>query len=314
MDSPYELNLNRKAVRGSTSPIVTVGSIAAGSEEATPNPIDAPFTPAELERILRMYDLDTSELPDRLRLLLDGAGGPSLALLRNIITTDSFDLPTPPVLPTRDMRKIAGTKPILSPSISDLLRVRLTAGGFVGNVNAAITQMLSPEIVAGLRMDINRPFGNGRDDDNNHVVDEPMEVENAIWNSTNMSVPARHTPGTPIPPNYANGFDINQDDTLFNTVDKQMARQLYARYLFVLMMMLKDEAYVYDADGDGTPTSLETTYAIAQWAINVVDFRDSDSIMTPFQFNHRSVQGRLDSDRRSDGRGRSDEDRAGLGV
>ncbi len=59
---------------------------------------------AELERVLRRYDLDASELPDRLRFLLDPVPGtPNPNDLSHLVTTDSFDLPCPAVLPTRDM-------------------------------------------------------------------------------------------------------------------------------------------------------------------------------------------------------------------
>ncbi len=57
LDSPYELNLSRKAVRSASSPSFTPTSIAAAIAGTTPNPLDTPFSPAELERILRMYDL-----------------------------------------------------------------------------------------------------------------------------------------------------------------------------------------------------------------------------------------------------------------
>ena len=38
--------------------------------------------------------------------------------------------------------------------------------------------LLPPDLLNGLRYDINRPFGNGRDDDNNGVVDDYAEYAN----------------------------------------------------------------------------------------------------------------------------------------
>src|SRR5262249_20755692 len=39
-----------------------------------------------------------------------------------------------------------------------------------------ISQMLAPEVIAGRKMDLNRPFGDGRDNNNNGIVDEPAEA------------------------------------------------------------------------------------------------------------------------------------------
>ena len=57
------------------------------------------------------------------------------------------------------------------------------------------------------------------------------------------------------------------------------------------MMLLKDDNLSLDYDGDPTNNateparSKETAYAIAQWAVDMVDFRDRDSIMTSFEFD-----------------------------
>ncbi|HEX5444441.1 MAG TPA: hypothetical protein VFW87_11450, partial [Pirellulales bacterium] len=94
------------------------------------------------------------------------------------------------------------------------------------------------------------------------------------------------------------------------------ARQLLARHLYCLMMLLLDDrpylgntqqllmAQIFNATNpipatqypNGTPGVLsyatlagmhheQAAYVLAQWAINVVDFRDRDSIMTPFEFD-----------------------------
>ncbi len=286
LDSPYELNLFKNR---STAPPQRVMPTLTAPDETTPNPIDSPFSTAELERILRMYDLGSSELPDRLRYLLDGTGGPPLPLLRNMITTDSNDLPTPTVLPTRDMRAQAGATPIVSPSLGDLLLVRMN-GVYTGAWTPAqrIQNMLPPDLVSGLKFDLNRAFGNGRDDSTSGtpgygIVDEPYEVETAMWNALTMNAPLVYS-NTSIWPNLTNGIDMDGDLDVDND-DNRYARQLYARYLYVLMMMLKDRTAQFDSDGDGVSSDVETAYAIAQWAVNVVDFRDQDSVMTRFVFN-----------------------------
>ena len=110
-DSPYEFNLSRKAGRNGsvygTPPTVDVSTPANAA--ATTNPIDKPFTPAELERILRMYDVDAADLPSRLGNLLSG-GTPPPSLLRGMVTTDSYDVPVAPMLPTLDAAVIRANK------------------------------------------------------------------------------------------------------------------------------------------------------------------------------------------------------------
>ena len=38
------------------------------------------------------------------------------------------------------------------------------------------SDFLAPEVIAGLRMDLNRPFGNGKDDNGDGVVDDSLEA------------------------------------------------------------------------------------------------------------------------------------------
>ncbi len=73
-------------------------------------------------------------------------------------------------------------------------------------------------------------------------------------------------------------------------------RQLYARQLFCLMMLLRDQGYKFPFTGDAeitddTKRQELTTRRIAQWAINCVDFRDPDSIMTPFEYDVNPFDG-----------------------
>ena len=55
-------------------------------------------------------------------------------------------------------------------------------------------------------------------------------------------------------------------------------RQLFAKQLFCLM------AGIFTANTNGSP-SPQQARELAQWAVNVVDFRDGDSIMTPFDYD-----------------------------
>jgi hypothetical protein len=288
VDDPYELNLSRKVIRGSQSPAAT----------SLTSPADAPFSAAELERILRMYDVDASSLPNGLRAIVDPTNA-NLVTLRKLITTDSSDLPSPGISPTRDLGTVlkgqSAAFPQVIPTglhIVDLLRARLIVGrtyppvltpAQIQQLNADVAAMLPAELVAGLRLDLNRPFGNSRDDNGNGVVDEPLEAgsEPGYW-TTPSTAPANFAL---IPPNLANGVDVNNNGTFGDAVDARLARHLYARQLYVLMMLFNDQATVIDFDGDGNSNPEETARGIAQWAVNVVDFRDRYSIMTPFEYD-----------------------------
>ncbi|MGE0697135.1 MAG: hypothetical protein AB7O59_23700 [Pirellulales bacterium] len=285
-NDPYTLNLSLRRPRSGAS-----GVSAAD---------DNPFTPGELERLLRMYDIDAKDLPDRLQYLLD-PGKTSPYDLARMITTDSFDVPTPAVMPTRDMRERMrqqrnGTAPakdrlpdVQGLSITDLLRSRMVehygnnlTQANLDTINTQIIKMLPAEMLAGEKFDLNRPFGNGRDDNTDNVVDEIGENETEYWNSANPNMPAAFRA---VLPQYTNGEDVNGNGL---TDDARFARQQYARYLYLLMMMFADRDFAWTSDSaidNATKLHELTARRIAQWAINVVDFRDADAIMTPFEYD-----------------------------
>lgn len=351
---PYALNLSQRGIRQTT-----VDPAATGY-------VDNAFSLAELERILRRPDVDGYTLPDRLRYVLEG-GWPGTAnqLLHQLITTDSYDVPSPNVAATSDLRSqiLANYSKIqngtvnypnswVNMNVADLLAARLVASGSsafntssnfnnaMQAINNQLTMMLPPEVMAGQYMDLNRPFGNGRDDTLNHgsfggnplpvgnganslgsfVVDEPQEytttnnnvepnnntVAEAAWNSLFPMTSAT------VPFNLINGVDYNGDTYLTNgsqvfgnsySLNLQQpynnpqlyARQLYARYLYVMMMTLMDQGF---KDSSWNTSSITypfpnelTARRVAQWAVNVVDYRDPDAIMTPFEYDVNPFDG-----------------------
>lgn len=261
-DSPYELNLN------------------------SPSAADAPFTVAELEKVLRYRDFDASTLKSRLTDLPNMAflrdpsqGGPPLGPRnRAAVTTDSYDLPVPGVVAPDNYPGA-----VLPQTIVELLASRLS----VANVNAEIAKMLSPDLMMGLRMDINRPLGNGRDDNGNGVVDDAHGVANPNLNESlgpefAMNGANSTSPGMAI--DHDNDGITGPPATATDT-DAFLARHKLARYLYVLLMLLKDPGFYFDFDGNNGNGPEETAKVLAQWAINAVDFRDADSIMTPFEYD-----------------------------
>ncbi len=375
IDDPYELNLSRKAPRGTN--MVMPGDPTPNT--ARMSPVDAPITPAELEVFLRPRDLDTVNNYDRLTYLMGGNKQGFTDMTRRL-TSESWDLPCPNLQPTPEIRdaltlpQTGGPTggglgiPATNLSFGDLLRGKLAAvikanqrsasptdsGTLSPTQIAAITtssanvsgapgtnsfnlaalldssntqpvaivragalkwsgavapkvnaRLLSPDLLMGLRMNLNRPVGNGFDDTaaggggGVNVVDEPKEALNGeqIWKNTALSV--------------STGNGINFDATwdgkfLTNTVNDSTCevygRQELAKHLYVLAMMMMDSGYTFPtvealqdipAGTAGVPNGMKvaqqrriiTAYRVAQWAINAVDFADRDAIMTPFEFD-----------------------------
>jgi hypothetical protein len=248
-ENPYELNLGPNAARGLPSP----------TPATTP---DNPFGVAELERLLRPFDSDAPKLPDRLARLTSATGLPGDSWLltpgrRKSFTTESWDVPC--------VTARGG-------QIAMFVRA-LRARGVVDDATALamLPQLLPPEMLAGLKMNINRPFGDARDNDGNNVVDEsqPQESDNQYKPNGGSSVPMSYDP--------TYGYNA----PLVGSVDSLQARQLEARYLYVLMCLTSDLTYLQGKLG----TFPDVARYLAQWAVNVVDFKDHDSIMTPFDYD-----------------------------
>lgn len=225
-----------------------------------------------------------------------------------------------------------------------------TRAAEIEDMHRRISRLIPREIAAGRRLDINRPLGNGRDDNNNGVVDEPGEldatgtaatggigVEPALWATDRDN---------PLPANfrdsrtgqYRDAIDRNGDGQISNiergdinddgTIDQSevvfmhnLRRQDLARDLYIMAMTLVDPLPIRTT---GTATNTEKdnrrkrARRIAQWAINVVDFRDPDNIMTAFEydenpFNGWEVDGNIADGQRMDVYG-TDQEFGGTGV
>ena len=158
VDDPYEMNLNR------------------------PNAADAPYTDAELEGLLREWDIDSAILPQRVARLAPAAllNSSQAHELRRLLTTRSFDIPAANVqIPARIRMR---DYPQLHPSTHT---VEMMAARLLSNmpgkgdpeqrrraVERQLRIMLPLEILRGQKMDVNRLWGNGLDDNGNMVVDE----------------------------------------------------------------------------------------------------------------------------------------------
>lgn len=189
-------------------------------------------------------------------------------------------------------------------------RINLLTRGLLGLSTPTANQSdgfegLSPELLYGQRFDLNRPFGNNTDDSlpgavGFGVVDEPTEVYagERLWAQTMLDPTAQPT---------AMAVAANNNNTLVNVPTAlttfvpgfatpqrvnpgELARYRYAKHLYILLMLLQDRDYLLPTAQDDAslliPERRElTTRRLAQFAINVVDYRDSDSIMTPFEYD-----------------------------
>ncbi|MCY2986931.1 MAG: hypothetical protein NTY19_03575 [Planctomycetota bacterium] len=248
-DSPYQMNL------------------------VQPNGQDSPYTIYELEAHLRRGDVDSSVLPTRLS---------ALALSGASITTHSFDVPTGNLPGPNDLRGSATTA---NSHAAQLMAKRLAdPPNNITNptvVEAQLRLMLPFEFLHGKKMDINRAWGNGKDDSTlaDYVVDDLKELltTETVFDDANLST---------------NG--VYQNDYSDPALVAADGRQIYARHLYCLMMLLMDSTYVPPyAESTLTQAEKQELLArrVAQWAVNVVDFRDSDAIMTRFVYDVNPFNG-----------------------
>jgi hypothetical protein len=225
---------------------------------------------------------------------------------------------------------------------------------FVANPQL-ISDLLAPEVIAGKRMDLNRPFGNGKDDNGDGVVDDPLEAGDPFLDINGNGKRDDGTGGTPVEPyidldgngaytppgdqlwanltangtlgepitfDYTNGHGEPLHTAVLKSLNTAVlggvrnldsqGRQFFARHLYCLMLLLTDDNYIAPWDENdpqlsawmvaertkltsGNPIISApeadmivkrklTCKMIAQWAVNCVDARDSDAIMTPFEY------------------------------
>jgi hypothetical protein len=241
VDDPYELNLSLS------------GPLAGA---------DTPYTLGELEAILRYPDADRKRLSQRLltraSTTLDGNSDKSRQSRRRITTISSH-------IPVIDVPWDKWPQRLKDAFVSGTHRDRMVAF----------------QILRGLKMDLNRWMGNGRDDNNNQVVDEPWEQnETSIW-------PTQTHDGQSMPVSFQNTALNYLNLPPSGTGNSPFyARQAYARHLFCLMWAVKKS-------GGASDLSIRD---MAQWAINAVDFRDPDAIMTPFEYDSNPADGWMDLD------------------
>lgn len=273
---------------------------------------DDPLSLADLEALLRRFDSDTNSLPTRLRDVLRKSGFSDVNNhIYDAITTRSAELRYPnlgAVLAngTGENRQAYHETPSLLKYLQWLhsqryrLRVPDTESNSATRSDpeisyAALTELFSSEFAAGLRMDLNRPFGDGYDTDGLGLTDDPLELSTAPQLEDPFGVP---TVGAYSREIYSSATKAGSPATPFVTTTRGRlgSRQILARHLYCLAQLIvpKQHEFPEMRDLETNVTSVtERNFrraeirarAIAQWAINVVDFRDADATMTRFEYD-----------------------------
>lgn len=140
-DDPYELFVDTRQGRGGVlfDPS-TSGTTASPSSLSRDNP----FTPAELEAVLRPYDGDTNKCPPRLAAMLGSAAEES----RLKVTTDSWD--------TTAITGSAAIQIFGSGTLPGWLQQRLSGSALLAAGTNPVGGVLNGEIARGERFDLNR--------------------------------------------------------------------------------------------------------------------------------------------------------------
>ena len=207
---------------------------------------DTPFIASELERVFRPNDIDSEMLDLRLSTFLQATLTADFTK-RQMVTTDSFEVPV------CSNWFIGAASRTATP---------LTA------LDVDLRNLLPIDVWRGRKMNLNRPFGNGLDDNGDLVIDDPQETGQV--NSQDLRDPTRV-------------MDLNNDFQI-GAANDQLARHRYATRLYILMLAVCETTH-------DNMTDEQYRTAMAQWAINVVDFMDPDSINTGFEFDINPFNG-----------------------
>ncbi len=332
------LGVNGDVVVGGTSHVVTNGGNTAGDSSDDPYEMDitattepdAPYTYADLEPLLRLNGFDRGLLSDRLIGIIEdfhnnqAVGTATLEQLRRALadsmTTSSNSVATVRGgLPSEFFENTFAATSASSPQV--IFPVSFGAGLTKQALNAVMWELMPEELRSGRKLNLNRPFGNGFDDDSDGVIDDDqngVEYNGLVADGVNdpqylgdggavteySSSRGNNTPLEPYQPYNGAANRRRQRDVT--------ARAQFARHLYVLAMVLVRDAnrsvafdfpHTYPDVNTfpdspfipGTPTNNQQRQAefaqeyrawkIAQWAANVADFRDADAVMTRFDYD-----------------------------
>ncbi|MFZ4079955.1 MAG: hypothetical protein ACOYKN_01925 [Pirellula sp.] len=261
---------------------------------------DTPFTLSDLEAILRRYDEDVESLPSELRARLVASGFGSASDVNKLLTTHSAELRYPKLsaaamVPNAsngyDLRKDAGNLMGLIRMLHEQryrkrsLPNQNTSGDEYALSVESLNELFPPEFSMNLRLNLNRPFGNGVDRNNDGQIDEPFEIAffndevEPKWDYASGSKVSSGVAGT-----YTRGLNLRNS----NSRPYLGSRQLLARYLYCLAQLIVPRDHLFpnmETISNAFLRDKLRARSLAQWAVNVVDFRDTDAAMTRFEYD-----------------------------
>lgn len=296
---------------------------------------DRGITASDWERLTRYNDVDRSGLPSILQKISSSTmtpGTPGYLSRVRSVSPRNVTLNLPRFVGEYQYQRL-GTNVPNPPTVQTMTRRVSSFIEFVEAyaqarypsmtgrpifTTAQLRQLFPMEFRQNMPLNINRPLGNGTDDEitlpgtpptvvhpYNGVVDEADEIrwgQMARYPNGSVSTvseeyarsgasldPELEAEATPMPPlvDPKTQFDGNQP------------KQFLARHLYCLAQLILPDTYVFA--NDTTPSTVSTLSAaekisrrarvLAQWAVNVVDFRDPDSAMTRFAYDQNPFDG-----------------------
>lgn len=283
---------------------------------------ESAFTIAEWERVYRKHDWDRSMLPSRLEGFLPNGNDrvvsprsshlrlPSLAFSaqQNSANSTLYGLIT----------AVARRRNLTIDTVDQFQQLFPMEFGTAQVMN--VNRMFGNGIDDDNDGSIDEPeelLKNGIDDNNNGTIDELAEMfSNTVRPDLfQLGAPSSYPHGQrPVVPNpagsnltyagqAANGFYPLEVPTLgipgsfdpqydaANLVQAwryygQQSRQLYARNIYCLGMLMFPDPLVVGSQGNTRQlTGAQRARTLAQWAVNTVDFRDTDTTITRFPYD-----------------------------
>lgn len=286
---------------------------------------DLPFTEAEIEKILRKFDVDGSINPGRVEVLANQSSfGPVAANLR-AFTSISTHIPTPGNLPPAEARRLAAgvNSTYYAQYFLPIYQTRLAALNpdptndtqaqlqfKVRTAQSAANWVMPFELQHGYPMNVNRPFGNGADENNNGVIDEILlvgafpvaeDLAGRAFVDTNRPIDGvgNHSIRDDFPQYGSAVSSFTNGENAFGNGGVVDPRVLYARHLYcsAAFVLAQSGGSTFQYDPISANTTLQgfgrqlTLRRLAQWAINCAEFRDPDGIMTAFEYDLNPIDG-----------------------
>lgn len=278
------------------------------------NHFDRNFSVAEYQRLVRFNDLDRSGAPRRMQIAASSAFTPtfanSVAYLNRIrsISPRNVVLTLPRFAVNYQYPRVdTGTMKLATRRVASFVEFveayaqnkPLSATSPLSSTpptpyfnSMALSRLFPIEFMQNRPLNLNRPLGNGQNDDIDGVIDEADELatgQAAVYQTVGSSNPAKLS----FNEEYVRdpvGYDAELEKeaaAVQNSWSGNQPKQLLARHLYCLAQLILPAEYRFPNQPDPTTvvTPADRARILAQWAVNVIDFRDADSAMTRFAYD-----------------------------